>query len=377
MNYLFSPGKGIRFVTHSILRIVPLGILVSLLVILSSSCSSQTPKVQPGKVADDVAFITRPGLTYAIYLPTVYTSAKRWPVIFAFDPEGDGLLPVEKYHHIAEQFGCILVGSNQSKNGQTLQQLENNYTALLQEIRERYSIEPSLIFCTGFSGGSRAASILAYYRGNICGVIACGAGFPATGQPPRHDVPWFGIVGNEDFNYLEMIKMQDDLSRYHIPHRLRIFDGKHAWPPAEIWEQGLGWQWVQAIQKGLIPSDPTLANRVDEQLNQSQIDHPFPSKELQNKELQLQSQLMQAMQQESPAWWERKYRQLHSGDDQEQRLMNKRLLSYAGMIAYIMANQELRNHSRTGLERIIRIYTILEPENDYIATLKNQLNKMP
>ena len=54
---------------------------------------------------------------YALYLPSCYTADREWPVIFAFDPGGRGLNPVERYKKAAEKYGYIVAGSNNSRNG--------------------------------------------------------------------------------------------------------------------------------------------------------------------------------------------------------------------------------------------------------------------
>src|SRR5882724_4583455 len=55
--------------------------------------------------------------SYALYLPSAYTPDREWPVIFAFDPGGRGLNPVERYRGAAEKYGYIVAGSNNSRNG--------------------------------------------------------------------------------------------------------------------------------------------------------------------------------------------------------------------------------------------------------------------
>src|SRR5690349_24973615 len=55
--------------------------------------------------------------SYALYLPTSYTTEKRWAVLYCFDPAARGVLPVKLFQTAAEKYGYIVVGSNNSRNG--------------------------------------------------------------------------------------------------------------------------------------------------------------------------------------------------------------------------------------------------------------------
>jgi len=86
----------------------------------------------------------------------------------------------------------------------------------------------------GFSGGARVAAQTAINEA-LSGVIGCGAGFPS--EPMRgYAFPFVGIVGNEDFNYLEMKRLHGKLESLGMRHQLVVFDGGHEWPTPERME---------------------------------------------------------------------------------------------------------------------------------------------
>src|SRR5689334_9913408 len=58
-------------------------------------------------------------LSYGLYLPHQYKTDQHLPVLIFVDPHGDGAFPLYKYNSLAEKFGVILMGSNDSKNGLT------------------------------------------------------------------------------------------------------------------------------------------------------------------------------------------------------------------------------------------------------------------
>lgn len=81
------------------------------------AASPELPDLSRGQIIADVRCADDATESYALYLPSNYTSERAWPVIFAFDPGGRGLNPVQRYQAAAEKYGYILAGSNNSRNG--------------------------------------------------------------------------------------------------------------------------------------------------------------------------------------------------------------------------------------------------------------------
>jgi hypothetical protein len=74
----------------------------------------------------------------------------------------------------------------------------------------------------------------------VAGVIGCGAGLPQNVAlyPKRGDsFTYFGIVGNLDMNYIEVLDMETYLQKQGIESGFIVFDGGHTWPPEEIIEE--------------------------------------------------------------------------------------------------------------------------------------------
>ena len=79
-----------------------------------------------------------------------------------------------------------------------------------------------------------------------------GAGFPLNAPPsPEAKFAVFSAVGNADFNYSEVIPLQDQLEKAALPHWLRVFDGPHEWAPAKVMDEALAWFRVQAMKANL------------------------------------------------------------------------------------------------------------------------------
>ncbi|HMD32551.1 MAG TPA: hypothetical protein VKG84_11630 [Candidatus Acidoferrales bacterium] len=206
-------------------------------------------------VLPDVPEKSDPAQTFALYLPPEYSAAKRWPVIYAFDWAARGKVPAELLYPAARKLGYIVIGSNNSRNGSAKESLEAAL-ALWRDARARFSIDEHQVYATGFSGASRSAFVFADQCGCVQGVIAVGAGLPALAGPLRGlSYGVFMTLGVNDFNYPELVELEQVLDSLHVPNRLRRFDGDHQWPPAEILAEGVDWLQLEAMRQGRRPKD--------------------------------------------------------------------------------------------------------------------------
>jgi pimeloyl-ACP methyl ester carboxylesterase len=184
--------------------------------------------------------------SYTLYLPTTYQAGRRWPVIYCFDPGGKGSIPVALFKEGAEKYGYILVGSNNSKNG-PWEVILQAVRAIWRDTHARLAIDDQRIYAAGFSGGARVAFGLGQILSiKLSGVIACGAGLPEWLEPENViDVPCFGTVGLQDFNYREMQELERQLRLQGTPCLLRVFQGRHSWPPPKLALEAVAWLQVQ------------------------------------------------------------------------------------------------------------------------------------
>ncbi|WP_431215405.1 hypothetical protein ACQ86N_12320 [Puia sp. P3] len=113
-----------------------------------------------GKVTDPVVCKADPAQSYALYIP-VKGNAAAMPVVYFFDPHGSGSLPLNKYRQLAETYGFILVGSNNSKNGNDWSATEKVWQSLATDTKSRLKIDAGRVYTCGFSGGAKVASFVA------------------------------------------------------------------------------------------------------------------------------------------------------------------------------------------------------------------------
>ncbi|MCX6282988.1 MAG: hypothetical protein NTW31_01940 [Bacteroidetes bacterium] len=372
-----------------------------------------------GKVHEHISCNANTLLTSALYLPSACsnhfnatTVRRRFPVILAFDPMGDGSLPVKRFSSLAEKYGFILIGSNDSKNMQTPEESEAVVQAMFEEIENRLPIDTLAIYLMGFSGGSRVSTANAMYRPVVKGVIGCGAGFPSVVQPPKYKFDYFGIVGLGDFNLTEMVALDKTLNQMQFSHFILEFDGIHAWPRQAEIEKAWNWHIFNAMKEGRIKKSDSLISSFSSSMTAdydslvklgrllyarqnlayriSCLDGlsdtgPLKSRlasleasaeykgamkkfnEVLEKEQKEQQMLMEALYSKDLKWWKariEKYRDNKNARlSPEDTLMNHRLLAFLGLFCYSNANALMKQNNLEQTQLVIGVYSIVEPEN--------------
>jgi len=191
--------------------------------------------------------------SYSLYMPANGDSNSL--LLVFFDPGAKGKKPVEKYKALAERHGIILAGSNNSKNGLSGEESAAIAKKFVQDVQKRFNSKRANTFACGFSGGARVAVLTAIGE-NLPGVIGCGAGFP--GKPEKnYGFSYVGVVGNEDFNFLELKRLYNELDRVQMKHQLLVFDGKHEWIPESEMEKAI------LVLKNDAASGDILATKID------------------------------------------------------------------------------------------------------------------
>lgn len=235
----------------------------ALLLVTAISAAAQQPAApSPGVLQEQVACKADPTKSYALYLPSAYRPNRTWPVVFAFDPMGRGALPVKLYKDVAEKYGIILAGSNNSRNFSATASQEG-VRAMWGDLQERFALDQKRLYTMGFSGGARMAGEVALQCAGcgIAGVIANGAGYPAGLHPKNKSGPaYFLAVGDADFNWPEIVGVRRQREEAGLPYRVEVFHGRHQWAPTEIFEDAVRWMQLKAMQSGRMPKDESFVD---------------------------------------------------------------------------------------------------------------------
>lgn len=394
------------------------------------SCSSDTEKTTTtteskdtvitkenfakGQIIENVVNLTNASQSYALYLPSTYSTAKTYPVIYALDAHGTGKLPVSLYKDLAEKYGYILIGSNNSKNGTPWDESQAIASNLFSDSQLRLSINTDRVYLLGFSGGARVANGLCITNGAIAGVICCGAAAPAANnKDPRSNYTFLGICGNSDFNYIEMRKYDMvELAGRNVKHAFIEFDGKHEWPKAEVMNEAFLWTELGAMRK-----DPKLKNDAfikeniliySDQIKKAQqnkktievynlvrriinffdgltdlkeyydiynplkanaeIDKNLKQEEVAwRKEEDLKAFYSEAFQSKNIDWWKQETASMNKtvkNGKQDEVLMTKRILDYLSLVAYMQTTSALKQQNLPAAKMFCQIYLTVDPKNN-------------
>ncbi|MEO6882402.1 MAG: PHB depolymerase family esterase [Bacteroidia bacterium] len=345
--------------------------------------------------------------SYALYLPSNYSTDKKWPVIYCFDPHASGLLPVSLYKNLAEKYGYVLIGSNNSQNGTTWDAINASVQTLMDDTHARISIDNKRVYLAGFSGGARVAGLVAEMIPGITGVIGCGAGINGLDPGTIYPFSYIGIVGNKDFNYNEM---QDLIAKMgtNIRHQLIVYNGKHQWAPVEIMNQAFEWITLNAMKDKLIPKNDKLINLVadeneisikkyekenddynmylnyrkmsnflsglyDVKVENNMIAELGTSDNVKKtiatqaaielKERAIQQEYMDDLQSKDVSWWKDETKKLNAPSDKDIYLMNQRLLGFMSLATYMTISDAIQKNAWDAADHFNQIYAAIDPTN--------------
>jgi dienelactone hydrolase len=193
--------------------------------------------VQPGRIVEKVECRSNAQQSYALYLPSSYSKARQWPVLYCLDPRARGRAPVERFQAAAEKLGVIVAGSNNARNG-PFPPFAEALQAMVEDTGERLSIDPDRIYAAGFSAAGQVAARWAE-NGRIAGIVLSGSSIDPSALPAKPSFRVFGAAGVDDFAYYDMHAMSVALAKRDVQNRFREFAGGHEWLPADAAEEAL------------------------------------------------------------------------------------------------------------------------------------------
>jgi len=191
------------------------------------------------ELRENVAARSDPAQTYTLYLPSTYAAAKRHPVLLVFDPRGRGTTAAQIFVPAAEEYGWIVIASNQTRSDGSHEPNERAVRALLPELA-RYAVDAERVYAAGFSGTALMAWGVGIATGRLAGVIGVGGRLVPEVPPSQFNFAHYGFAGVRDFNQREMRAVDEQLGK-RVPHRFRTFDGDHEWIAPALAREALGW----------------------------------------------------------------------------------------------------------------------------------------
>ncbi|HMF08198.1 MAG TPA: hypothetical protein VKJ00_03610 [Thermoanaerobaculia bacterium] len=311
-----------------------------------------------GTIVERVVCKAVPQQTYALYLPAGYDPARLWPILYIFDPGARGARAAARFRSGAEQYGFVLAASNNSKNGPVDASLAA-MEAMFADTHRRFALDDRRLYTAGFSGGARAATLVAeLLKIPVAGVVACSGGFPGERPPTRNTAfAYFATAGETDFNYAEMTSLDATLEKLGVRHRLSIFPGPHSWAPENVCAEALAWMRLQEAARKIVDDPDLVAKSFDRRL--AAVGESRAGGRLVEAERDLRSM-------------ERDFRSLHDTREVETELAR---IDEDPAYRKAAADQARRDaEERDAVSRLVRrLQTILQPDLPAIPRLLSDL----
>jgi predicted esterase len=207
-----------------------------------------------GKLVENVAARSDATQTYTLYLPTTYNAAKPAPLLLVFDPRGRGTVAAEIFREAAEEYGWIVISSNQTRSDDDGAANVRAIRALMPEVK-RYASDPRRIYASGFSGTAILSCAVGMQTGALAGVIGVGGRLVPELPPAKFPFAHYGFAGDSDFNNRDMRLIDAQLEKAGRTHRFQQFAGEHRWFPPELAREAIAWMELTAMKEQRRPRD--------------------------------------------------------------------------------------------------------------------------
>jgi predicted esterase len=241
-------------------------IVAAAIVLLVPVAAAQSPAavtVKRGEITPRVPCAVDPRFSYALYLPKDYDRARPRPVLYVFDPRGRGVFGAELFAEAAAAHGFVIASSNDTRSDDPQAPNGEAIAAVWADTHSRIAVDTARRYAAGFSGLARVAVRVGRGDPNaLAGVIAVGGRLVEEAKE-KEPLPFalYGAVGEEDFNYGEMWRLEGLLAAHRTPHRIVSFDGGHEWLPKSLAMEALDWFALRAAGKGARPPGPAVVER--------------------------------------------------------------------------------------------------------------------
>jgi predicted esterase len=382
---------------------------------------------ETGKVIADIFCRADTSQSYALYLPATGNN-EALPVIYFFDPHGDGAFPLFKYKALADIYNFILIGSNTSKNGNDFPTSEKVWSILFDDSKKRLKINPNRIYTCGFSGGAKVAGYVALNHNEVKGVIANGAGLPDATPIGNFNFSFTAITGEGDMNMTDLVVINNELDKTKTRHRIIFFEGKHEWAPRNTMDIAFTGLQLDAMGEKIIPRDDAFISnyiskskkrivtysetrnyiKAEEECSLSaslldgltsnlnwynEKDDSLKSNPLYQKQWQAKQKLfiteqsmkalyVQQFQRGDINYWVKTINELQTNAKSQtaEGAMNQRLLAYLSLAFYSISNQLIIGDQDKEAKYFVDLYKMtdrINPEAWYFSAILNARNNNP
>jgi len=375
-----------------------------LAIIFFASCSSKTSSktevktapIQNNKQVNNAKKIVIENKSTLYELISAKDTTNKNLIIF-IDPHADGKFIANKIKDISQKLNANIICLNNVENNIP------NYIDLINKDIKDFSMQTSInidkIYIVGFSGGARMAYQYAN-KNNVEGIVMCGAGL-GNMMGNNTDFPIVLIAGDGDFNFNEQYYSPfSDIAKDKRILSLS-FKGKHEWANSSLIlfavnyitekkfgynklmndflelknnnEQYAAFKKIEAINKIFNTSE--TKKDFDNFISSENFKNYITSFEkILQTELDRNNRLANSVLTENWNWWDNKINEIDEtikiSQNQLKKASYQRTRAYLGIVMYSVTNREINNNGSENIEKYLKIYEKLEPNNPDLKKFK-------
>lgn len=222
---------------------------------------AQQLTLKKGVVIDTLAVNDSIPETFSLFLPTDFKTEKNWPVLFVFDLEGNSLQAMRGYINAAEDEGYIVAASHNLHDSISLSNNMLTTGRMMGKVVNLLPIDRDRVYTIGFSKGAIFANLVPIFLNEVDGVVSIGASILNTDLlNAKTPFQFVGMVGREDFNYPDLLKVEKILNKLKFENQLILFDGGNEWPSKSEIKSALRFLKLSSMAKGSIKKDSLYIN---------------------------------------------------------------------------------------------------------------------
>lgn len=229
---------------------------------IASGVGAQAVGPMPGRVVERGTAGEDTSQTFAVYYPSRYSEATKWPLLFVMDPRGRGMAALRLFAPAAEKHGFVVVSSYNTLSDGAVEPNIGAANAMLTAAQTTIAADMTRLYIAGFSGTARIGWSFELESPTVwAGILSAGAAPIFADSVGSRDLlhrPGFAIVlttGTSDFNAAEVRRARAWLRSENVAAREAEFTGPHSWPPAPLIEHALAWFKLRGMLDGRWPID--------------------------------------------------------------------------------------------------------------------------
>lgn len=239
-------------------------LLACFIIFLAQQGFSQEYRITKGGVTDSLQFPGNLDETFAVYMPSNYSTDKKWPLIFVFDPEGRGASAANLFRYAAEDQGYLIASANFSLKSEPVDSLGAKALNMMQTLFNSFPIDQNQVYAAGLSEGGQIAGALPIFYKSMAGVMSIGNTWLNEKEVRSGNRYMFiGVAGKKDY----MIYVLEDYLKFYdknnFPTEAVYFEGdEDQWPSADVITNAVTGFSLNAIKNGNRPNEKAFVQRL-------------------------------------------------------------------------------------------------------------------